>query len=641
MSATNFTPISLYYSSTAAAVPSAGNLVAGELALNTNDGKLYYKNSSGVVTLLAGATSGPAGGSTTQVQYNNAGVLAGITGATTNGTALTLTAPVLGTPASGTVTNLTGTASININGTVGATTPAAGAFTTLTSTLDATIYGVTVGRGAGAVSTNTAVGASALAGNTSGTNSVAVGASALAGQTSGGFNTAVGQNSMSAIVTGSSNTAVGVNSMVGNTSGANNAAFGGAALFTNNSGANNTAIGSGALQLNTTASNNTAVGYQAGYSNTTSAGLVAVGYQSAYQATGGGNVAIGRGTLFASGAGASNTAVGDYALNLNTSGGTNAAFGAGSLGANTTGSQNTALGGSALVSNTTASNNTAVGYQAGYSITVNGYNVFLGNATGKLFTGLYNTCVGAGAGSSSANSSNSNTLVGYAAGYNSSGAANTFVGAASTGGTGCGEAMTTGSKNTILGAYSGNQGSLDIRTASNYIVLSDGDGNPNLYVSGNNTYLNAPSGNTTLIFSAVNVIKWYQYNDAGNSNRLTITSNFTSGVYLAATGTSWTSNSDERLKTEIVPFENAAAKVASLRAGTGRYLTDAEGTSRSFLIAQDVQAVLPEAVDVSQDEMRTLGLAYTDVIPLLVAAIKELKAIIDTQANRITALENK
>ena len=40
----------------------------------------------------------------------------------------------LGTPSSGTVTNLTGTASININGTVGATTPAAGTFTTLTPT---------------------------------------------------------------------------------------------------------------------------------------------------------------------------------------------------------------------------------------------------------------------------------------------------------------------------------------------------------------------------------------------------------------------------------------------------------------------------------------------------------------------------
>jgi hypothetical protein len=53
MAALNFTPISLYYSTTAAAVPSAGNLVAGELALNTLDEKLYFKNSAGVVKLLA------------------------------------------------------------------------------------------------------------------------------------------------------------------------------------------------------------------------------------------------------------------------------------------------------------------------------------------------------------------------------------------------------------------------------------------------------------------------------------------------------------------------------------------------------------------------------------------------------------
>lgn len=54
MAASGYTPISLYYSATGAAVPVAANLVAGELALNTNDGKLYYKNSAGAVTLLAG-----------------------------------------------------------------------------------------------------------------------------------------------------------------------------------------------------------------------------------------------------------------------------------------------------------------------------------------------------------------------------------------------------------------------------------------------------------------------------------------------------------------------------------------------------------------------------------------------------------
>jgi hypothetical protein len=55
MAATNFTPISLYYTTTAAAAPSAGNLVNGELAINITDGKLYYKDNLGAVQLLAQA----------------------------------------------------------------------------------------------------------------------------------------------------------------------------------------------------------------------------------------------------------------------------------------------------------------------------------------------------------------------------------------------------------------------------------------------------------------------------------------------------------------------------------------------------------------------------------------------------------
>ena len=84
-------------------------------------------------------------------------------------------------------------------------------------------------------------------------------------------------------------------------------------------------------------------------------------------------------------------------------------------------------------------------------------------------------------------------------------------------------------------------------------------------------------------------------------------------------------------------IENAAQKVSMLRAVTGRFKTDAEGTSSAFLIAQDVQAVLPEAVDANNPER--LGVAYTDVIPLLVAAIKELKAINDAQAQTIESLK--
>jgi hypothetical protein len=89
------------------------------------------------------------------------------------------------------------------------------------------------------------------------------------------------------------------------------------------------------------------------------------------------------------------------------------------------------------LANTTASNNTAVGYQAGYSATGAG-GAYFGIYAGQNATG------------------NTNTLIGNSAGY----------------------LITSGAKNTVLGGYSGNQGGLDIRTASNYIVLSDGDGNP-------------------------------------------------------------------------------------------------------------------------------------------------------------------
>jgi hypothetical protein len=78
---------------------------------------------SGVATFLATPSSANLAAAVT----NETG-----TGALVFATSPTLVTPALGTPASGVVTNLTGTASININGTVGATTPNTGNFTVLT-----------------------------------------------------------------------------------------------------------------------------------------------------------------------------------------------------------------------------------------------------------------------------------------------------------------------------------------------------------------------------------------------------------------------------------------------------------------------------------------------------------------------------
>jgi hypothetical protein len=276
---------------------------------------------------------------------------------------------------------------------------------------DGLIYGLTVGRGAGAVATNTAVGASALNANTTGADSVAIGYNAANKTTTGNAVVAVGGYALYNNTTGTANTAVG-SDYIGTALGA---------LENNTTGSFNIGVGTGALGSNTTASNNTAVGYQAGYSNTTGTEITAVG----------------KGALYANTTGNTNSAFGLNALTTNTTGADNSGLGAEALRFNTTGNSNTAIGKAALSANTTASNNTAVGYQAGY-VSTGQANTFYGSSSGLAATGANNSYIG----------------------------------------TNSGYLMTTGFKNTILGSFSGNQGGLDIRTASSYIVLSDGDGNP-------------------------------------------------------------------------------------------------------------------------------------------------------------------
>lgn len=64
MAQAGFTPISLYYSTTAAAVPTAGNLTNGELAINITDGKLFYKDNSAAVQVIGWKTVPVSAGGT-------------------------------------------------------------------------------------------------------------------------------------------------------------------------------------------------------------------------------------------------------------------------------------------------------------------------------------------------------------------------------------------------------------------------------------------------------------------------------------------------------------------------------------------------------------------------------------------------
>jgi hypothetical protein len=97
MAQAGYTPISLYFSTTAAAVPVNTNLANGELAINITDGKLYYKDNGGTVRLLASnATSAPVlsfqtslSGLTPSTATTGVVTLAGTLGAASGGTGLT------------------------------------------------------------------------------------------------------------------------------------------------------------------------------------------------------------------------------------------------------------------------------------------------------------------------------------------------------------------------------------------------------------------------------------------------------------------------------------------------------------------------------------------------------------------------
>lgn len=502
-----------------------------------------------------------------------------------------------------------------VNGTVGATTPSTGAFTSLTTT--GTINLITVGRGAGAVSTNTAVGASALAANTSGSNQTAVGKSALASNT-----------------TGIENSAFGVDALTTNTTGNYNVAIGLGANKLNTTGSNNTSLGYLALLQNTTASNNTAVGYQSIYTNTTGAELTAIGNQALQKNT----------------TANWNIAVGSYALRETTTGASNTAIGYSALQLNTTASYNTAVGYQAGYSQTTSTNNTFVGYQCGYSVTTGtGRHTFVGiNAGFSNSTGTDNIAIGYYAGYTN-QTGNGNVCIGSGlygvsnpAGYAATGSQNTFIGGSA------GSVVTTGSKNTIIGNYNGNQGGLDIRTASNYIVLSDGDGNINAWcnpangktwVFGNSAVTQNPNepievngyGATTqycyFASATVNTYSGYAMRMWSKSN-----SSVVGSITFNTTSTTYNTSSDYRLKDITGPISGDQAKdfVMALQPKQGTWKTN--GSPFAGFVAHEFAEVSPSSVVGEKDAvdengnpvMQAMQASSPEVMANLVALVQKI-----------------
>jgi len=103
------------------------------------------------------------------------------------------------------------------------------------------------------------------------------------------------------------------------------------------------------------------------------------------------------------------------------------------------------------------------------------------------------------------------------------------------------------------------------------------------------------------------------------------------GINLSCAGDITAFASDERLKTNFEPIENAVDKVLKLRGFTYNFNEIGEGLGFNTSIrhagvsAQEVQAVLPEAVCSAPANDEYLTVKYDKLVPLLIEAIKELK----------------
>jgi hypothetical protein len=292
-------------------------------AADGTNGQVLSTNGSGTLSWASGGGGGSPGGSNTQVQFNDSGSFGGDSGLTYNKTTDVLT----------------------VSG-------------------GAVLQGLTAGRGAGAISSNTAFGTRALQANTTGAQNVAIGGGAnfqdgaLEANTIGVNNIAIGRSALTQNTSGGSNTCIGINAGYNVTTGQKNLS-----VYAGDLGGANFINAGGSTNIVTMGTADQEVFRFTSTLSTQLDGLTA-----------------GRGA----GRRSDNAAFGSRALINNTTGEGNVAIGGGSasatlgaLEANTIGSFNIAVGYRSLTQNLTGSSNTCIGFFAGYEVITGQKNLAL------------------------------------------------------------------------------------------------------------------------------------------------------------------------------------------------------------------------------------------------------------------------
>lgn len=202
--------------------------------------------------------------------------------------------------------------------------------------------------------------------------------------------------------------------------------------------------------------------------------------------------------------------------------------------------------------------------------------------------------------------------------------------------------LTAGTWNsTVIGAQYGGTGSANL-TAENVIlgngasavkVVAPGTANNVLTSNGTTWVSQAPSGGGIGITddNSTNATRYILFDDVTTGNVSSVFVSSTKLTYNPSTGnlvaTIHYASSDARYKDDVVVIPNALDKVNQIRGVTYVRNDIADKSRHAGVIAQEVEAVLPEVVSTNNEGYKLV--AYDNMIGLLIEAIKELKAEVD------------
>ena len=340
-----------------------------------------------------------------------------------------------------------------------------------------------------------------------------------------------------------------------------------------NQGAYSVAVGTACAETSQ-GTKSTAIGWFAG-SISQGVTAVAVGSQAGYTGQGDTAVAVG------SEAGKTTQGIGGVAIGLFS--------GQASQGANSV-----AIG-NAAGQTTQATETVAIGHESG-TTTQGTQAVAVGTNSGETSQSAYSVAVGPYCGNLSQGTKS--TAIGWFAGSISQGAASVAIG---------GQAGYTGQLASAVAV--GNEAGKTTQGA-NAIAVGSFAGQTSQHA------------NSIVISSKGSAVNTASIGDVKIES---------STAWLRASGANWTSSgttgnvSDIRLKENVEPITGALAKVNTLNGITFSYIEN--GAVATGLIAQEVQAVLPEAV--IEDEDGYLAVGYGNMVGLLVESIKELTAKVE------------